>query len=280
MSFEYGMGWRPELLDVRDYRPEMEEVTCLLNGTCEIFPQKGSISSAIDLSEWCSPVEDQGQLGSCTAHAAIGLVEYFERRAYGRHVDASRLFIYRVTRKLMGVTGDTGAYLRDAMKSLVLIGAPPEAYWPYKVADFDKEPPSFVYSLASNWKALKYFRLDDRGGTDKTLERIRYFLNRGYPSMFGFSVYDTIRDAEQNGEIPYPSRHAALEGGHAVMAVGYDDAKSIGGKKGAIKIRNSWGSWWGEEGYGWLPYEYVLSGLADDWWSIQSQSWVDTERFG
>jgi C1A family cysteine protease len=210
----------------------------------------------------------------------VGLVEYFERRASGQHVDASRLFVYKATRRLMQQTGDSGAYLRDAMKALVLLGAPPERYWPYVVADFDKEPPAFCYSLGANWKAVKYFRLDTVGGsTGDTLKRVKKFLADGYPSMFGFTVYESIADGSHTGKIPFPSQKERVEGGHAVMAVGYDDALKIGSRKGALMIRNSWGTGWGEHGYGWLPYAYIETGLADDFWSIQSQTWVDTGAF-
>lgn len=284
-SLPYGMGWRPELLDIRDYRPEHAQLTGLLRAT----RAKSVISKAakspkaagrVDLREWCSPIEDQGKLGSCTAHAAVALVEYFERRASGRHVDASRLFVYKVTRRLMGETGDTGAYLRDAMKALVLLGAPPEDYWPYVIADFDKEPPAFCYALGANWKSVKYFRLDIAGASTRdTLNRVKAFLVAGLPSMFGFTVYESIEQADGSGKIPFPTDKDRVAGGHAVVAVGYDDEVKIGSTKGALMIRNSWGKGWGEKGYGWLPYAYVESGLADDFWSVQSQSWVDTGAF-
>lgn len=288
-TIPYALGWLPELLDVRDYRPNHVEVAKMLAATgvrraVRAGLARGAkppkLATQADLRSWCSPIEDQGALGSCTAQAAVGLVEYFERRASGKHVDASRLFVYKATRMLMGMTGDTGAYLRDAMKSLVLVGAPPEEYWPYKVQDFDADPPAFCYALGANWKAVKYFRLDSPGeGTGVTLRRVKEFLAAGYPSMFGFTVYDSITEADRTGKIPFPGQNDRVEGGHAVMAVGYDDALKIGNQKGALLIRNSWGRGWGDKGYGWLPYAYVEENLADDFWSIQSQTWVDTGVF-
>jgi hypothetical protein len=181
------MGWRPEMVDLRDYRPDHDEVAPMLGrgrarGAARKSAAKPKAPAKADLRKWCSPIEDQGELGSCTAHAAVGLVEYFERRASGKHVDASRLFVYKATRRLMGETGDTGAYLRDAMKSLVLVGAPAEQYWPYVVKDFDEEPPAFCYALAANWKAVKYFRLDVVGGTAAdTLSRVKEFIAGATP---------------------------------------------------------------------------------------------------
>ena len=114
-------------------------------------------------------MEDQGTLGSCTANAGVGLVEYFERKAFGRHIDASRLFLYKVTRNLLRLTGDTGAYLRSTMGAMRLFGVPPEEYWEYDISQFDKEPPAFCYAFASNYQAIKYVRLDKSNLTKQRL---------------------------------------------------------------------------------------------------------------
>jgi C1A family cysteine protease len=216
------------------------------------------------------------------------MVEYFERRAFGRHLDASRLFLYKATRNLLHWTGDTGAFLRNTMGALILFGVPPEEYWPYVIAEFDKEPSAFCYAFAQNFQAITYYRLDPPGTTnDLILKRIKTNLAGGLPSMFGFTVYSSYKQAATTGRIPYPTKGDQIVGGHAVMAVGYDDGMKIknanpGAKDttGALLIRNSWGTGWGSSGYGWLPYEYVLKGDAVDWWSLLKNEWIDTGAFG
>lgn len=282
-----GMGWLPDYPDFRDYTVDHPDIKSMLHKAGLKSSGKVSLPSVVDLRPWCSPVENQGALGSCTANAGVGIVEYFERRAFGKHIDASRLFLYKTTRNMLHWTGDTGAFLRSTMGALVLFGVPPEEYWQYVVADFDKEPPAFCYAFAQNYQALRYYRLDPPTTPgDVVLARVKANLSAGLPSMFGFTVYNSYTQANTTGKIPYPTAGERIVGGHAIVAVGYDDNMKIKNTNagavettGALLIRNSWGGGWGAAGYGWLPYEYVLKRLATDWWSLLSNEWVDTGNF-
>jgi len=288
-----GTGWLPPLPDLRDYTEEHPDVAKMAK-MLGISPAKKAIPrlpAKVDLKKWCSSIENQGNLGSCTAHAAMGIVEYFERRAFGKHIDGSRLFVYKATRNLMGVTGDTGAWLRNTMGALVLCGIPPEKYWLYtdKKPDFDKEPPSFVYAVADNYEALRYFCHDPLGASISPaalLEKVKRFLAAGIPSMFGFFGFPSFGQSNVKGGIPYPCPGEQAQWGHAIVALGYDDTMKLKNLKcnreteGALLIRNSWGTGWGDKGYGWLPYQYVLGQLAVDFWSLLRMEWVDTKRFG
>jgi C1A family cysteine protease len=275
------MGWERDLPDFRDFTvhsPGVQGIRAKLRARPRV--EEATPASA-DLRQWCSPIEDQGNLGSCTANAGAGLLEYFQRRAYGKHLDGSRLFLYKATRNLLGWTGDQGAYLRTTMKAMALFGLPPENHWPYDIAQFDTEPPAFCYAFAQSYQALKYYRLDPPGqDTSKTLEALKENLAVGLPAMFGFTVYSSIPGpGDGKGEIPFPKPGDAVEGGHAIVAVGYDDKKTIGKDTGALLIRNSWGTEWGMAGYGWLPYSYVLAGLAVDFWSLVESKFTDTDLF-
>ncbi len=295
-----GMGWLPDYPDFRDYSVEQDEISprlkalgqrqsvkAMLKKIGAVEPAKAGLPSSVDLKAWCSPIENQGSLGSCTAHAGVGMMEYFERRAFGKHIDASRLFLYKVTRNMSHWTGDTGAFLRTTMGAMVLFGVPPEEYCRYVIPEFDKEPSPFCYAFGQSYQAVSYYRLDPHG-TSKTvlLNRIKTHSAAGLPSMFGFTVYSSISQAGAAGKIPYPTSGETILGGHAVVAAGYDDNLKIKNAnpgaaetKGALLIRNSWGAGWGSGGYGWLPYDYVLKGLAVDWWSLLKNEWVDTGVF-
>jgi C1A family cysteine protease len=281
-----GTGWIPDPPDSRDYTVKHPRIRPALDRLRIAAPVQ-ALPAAVDLRTFFPAVIDQSGLHSCTAATTSGLISYFQKKAYDRSLDASVLFLYKSARNLLGVQGDTGAVLRMTMQALRLFGAAPEFIWPSDPNNLDREPQAFHYAHASNYKAKTYYRLDEPGLTaDALLLRVRTNLAAQLPSMFGFFVFPSIVLAGPDGAIPYPARGETPTESHALVAVGYDDTKTIrnpiDGRTtiGALRVRNSWGVAWGDGGYGWFPYEGVLGGLSSDWWSLIEAEFVDTGQFG
>jgi len=241
-------GWVPDLPDHRDY----------LYGAVRPIPP--GLPPRIDLRPYCSKVEDQGTLGSCTANALAGALEFLEMRDRVPFADLSRLFIYYNERTLdHSVRSDSGAMLRDGIKTLNKQGVCSEKLWPYVVSRFTNRPGAACYQEASDHRITSYRRI-------LTLDEMRTCLAEGYPFVFGFTVYEGFesRHTAKTGVLGMPKRKERALGGHAVMAVGYDDHDK------RFIVRNSWGPKWGMKGYFTMPYAYAADrNLSDDFWTIR-----------
>jgi C1A family cysteine protease len=244
-------GWLRDLPDQRDRK-------------CRV-PRGAQAATAlppsVDLRPQCPPVYDQGDLGSCTANAIAAALEYDATRQALPVVMPSRLFIYYNERVIEGTVGsDSGAQIRDGIKSVAQWGDCPETEWPYDVSLFATQPPQSCYSDAATHLALVYESLD------QDLNELRGCLAAGFPFVFGFTVYQSFESeaVAQTGLVPLPGWFERPLGGHAVMAVGYDDASS------RFTVRNSWGPGWGDQGYFYFPYAYMTGRLSSDFWTIRT----------
>jgi len=257
-------GWVPDLPDARDHLFSAPRLA-IANP-----PPK------TDLRAGLPAVYDQGQIGSCTANAIAGAVEFDLLKQQLADFMPSRLFIYYNERAMEGSIGsDSGAMIRDGVKSIAKQGVCPETEWPYDATPADDDgsfpagaaastkPPNAVYQDALKTRATSYQRLV------QTLDQLKGCLAAGYPFVFGFSVYESFESKEvaDTGDAPMPSPDEKLLGGHAVLAVGYDDSTQ------RFLVRNSWGAGWGKEGYFTLPYAYLTThGLASDFWTVRIMS--------
>lgn len=214
----------------------------------------------VDLRPACSPVEDQGSLGSCTGNASVGALEFLERKFGGRFEDLSRLMAYYNGRKIEGtVRQDSGCEIRDVIKGLAKVGTCTEALYPYDVRRFTRAPSKAALADAAGRKITSYHRIAG-------LDPLRACLAEGYPVVFGFTVYASFESDEvaRTGVLSMPAKNERELGGHAVLAVGYDDAKR------ALIVRNSWGEGWGQKGYFEMPYGYIENAsLSDDFWTVR-----------
>lgn len=274
------LGWIPDYKDINDYTEDTTEVKAILDNIYSSNKKTDdNLPSFTDLRKWCSPIKNQGLINSSTTEALVSLIEYFENRVFGKNTDGSSLFVYKNSISLSGGVGDTGVSFRSALKSLIQFGMPPERYYSANSTQIDEEPKAFCYGFRDSYKNLIFFKLDINKNSEEILKKVKELLYLQLPCIFGFSVYNCIDSAEKSGDILFPTIHNQLIGGHSVMAVGYDDkylsVNKLNGhsSSGAIIIRNSWGEAWGEDGYGYLPYEYILKGLANDFWYVLDKNW-------
>lgn len=241
-------GWIRDKKDPRDLMLKKKFV-CMPT----IVPEQ------VDLRQWCSPVEQQEELGSCTANALVGALEFLEIKEKGEYTDLSRLFVYYNERVIEGtVLEDAGAQIRDGIKALKRWGVAPHVLWPYEVDSFMDRPSKAAFEEAKKHRIQSYFRIF-------TLNDMKTALATGFPFVFGFVVFSGFmtETVMRTGIGQMPHENEDIEGGHAVLAVGYDN------KEQRFLVRNSWGTEWGQKGYFTLPYEFVGEPeFCDDFWVI------------
>jgi len=268
-----GLGWQRDLPDTHDYSVQHPDVTSILRS----LPRLQQLPELVDWRDFCGPPDDQGGFNSSPAHACAGLLQFHQRRASGRLIEPSRLFIYRNTQRMIGSTGDNGAGLRSTLKAIVQFGVASEKVWPFRFENLHAEPDAFAYAAANPYQSMKYVRLDQSGNTgEQNLAIVKAFLAAGFACVFGFPVYNSI---EQAADIAFPTQANQMIGGQAVVAVGYADGRRYRSDKGAILIKSSWGQSWGDGGFGWLPYEYVRRQLAADFWIVLRPEWLSSGDF-
>lgn len=236
-------GYKPDLLDQRD----------------KFYSPKSTGLTRVDLRPFDTPIYDQGDLGSCTANAIAGHLDFNRKKQGESIIKPSRLFIYWNERNLEGtVDSDSGASIRDSVKVVKTFGAPMEKNWAYNISKFKIKPDSEAYSQALLYEDLTYLRVK------QTPTSFESCLSEGFPLVIGVSVYESFESVGKSGIVPLPSINEKLLGGHALMVVGFDIAKDW------FIVRNSWGNW-GKSGYCFIPYEYLMNPkLASDFWTLRS----------
>ena len=244
-------GWVRDIPDQRDFRYQPPP------RLARALPPK------VDLREGFPPCYNQGELGSCTANAISGALQFLEsKEGAPAPVMPSRLFIYYNERALEGtVDSDSGAQIRDGIKSVARRGFCAEELWPYDIKHFADRPPESCYRAALKDRVSQYLRLDHVSATP-----LLTCLASGYPFVFGFSVYESFESPRvaETGVVPLPRLGERVLGGHAVVACGYDQ------KASRFTVRNSWGARWGMGGYFTMPFAYLTNAfLSADFWTIR-----------
>ena len=302
------MGWQPDVPDPRDYTVTSPSVRPLLERMgFRKGKGKARLPKRVDLRDenLLPPPQDQGPLGSSCAFAVLDLVEHLERKHLGRSLEASKLFLHQLTVRFASsslapsATHSVGTTLRTTFKALTRFGAPPARFWPYDADHFDREPTHpLLFSFTREYASLQYFRLDTstcptgqvRASPQKTLRTVKRLLALGIPCVCGVAV---PRSLTTSPHFPLPNGRDELRGGQAVLILGYDDAdphtthtksrrkSSAPGPKhkrqptgGALLIRPSWGTRWGDQGHGWLPEVCLEQAYASDFWTAVRNEWA------
>jgi C1A family cysteine protease len=290
-----GFGWLPDPPSSQDLCPESAQVSELIG---QQFPglagefQTSSLPERADISQWNSAVKDQTNIGGCVGMGTSGDLEHWIKKNTGQDIVLSARYSYKTTRYLMGEFyeyNDTGAFIRSGFGAAHQHGIAPEQYWPWVNKDnarnaWNDNPHPLSIPLAYNYRVDKYVRLDPTGYLPvETVNKIRATVAKDENTVtFGFTCFPSINNPEtrQTGRIRFrQAGEGAPIGGHCVLICGYDDTMVIGGYTGAFKIKNSWGLVWGERGYGWIPYEYILSGNAADCWTSLSVLFKEQKPF-
>jgi C1A family cysteine protease len=229
-----GFGWLP---DIPDHRDKLYAA---------IAKPPAEMPSSIDLRKSFSPPENQGAMNSCTANAIVGVLEFLEKKNKKHFVDLS-------------VNADPGAFIRDGIKTIVKQGVCAESKWPYSKSKLYSKPPVACYREAADHQVTSYHRIS-------SLNEMLQCLAEGFPFVFGFTVYTAFmsKEVKKSGVLNMPQPTEKVEGGHAVVAVGYDHTQK------RFLVRNSWGTDWGMKGYYTMPYDYLGDrNLSDDFWTVR-----------
>jgi hypothetical protein len=222
----------------------------------------------IDLREFCPPVRAQGGLGSCTAFGATQLVDFLRRKNKFKNWLPSPLFTYYATRKAENtIEEDSGATIREAIKSTARDGVTMERIWPYDVKKFKQNPPEEVWINAEKHQSLEYLRIND-GYKSEFLG----CLNDGYPFIFGLNLYTSFHSFQTvlTGIVSTPDiEKEKIIGAHCMMAVGWKKIEQDGKEKEFLIVQNSWGLDWGDYGFCYIPLEYIMTNDSFDFWTIR-----------
>ena len=239
----------------------------------KVSPSLRSLPAKVDLRPHCSPVRDQGKIGTCTAHAIAAAVQFEQTRLGLPDFAPSRLFIYYNERALKGAQRrHAAANLRAGLKSVGRDGVCPEKHWPYseRMSVVNRKPPTEAYEEAGRHKIVAYRRITmGRHSRAAFLKVLKSCLAERCPFLFAFRVYSSFETEKvrDTGLMPLPKPDEAIITMHAVLAVGYDD------RRGHMLVRNSWGKSWGLGGYFWMPYEYIVRPeVTADFWTIRGMT--------
>jgi C1A family cysteine protease len=281
MSLKKGYGCKPSPKDPRDFKKRFSDKSILkFKGSHNIEPDKERFNLTDILNDEQKDAVsriDQGSLGSCTANAAAFAYFFDEIKQKNEYLFfPSRLFLYYNERACINtIEIDSGASIRDALNAIRKFGVCREKIWPYDISYYKVRPPLMAYKEAKENSEIKYKRIDfSRCFTERDrINEMKKCILSGYTFIFGFLVYPSFESGltTTTGIMSMPSQTEAYIGGHAVCAVGFDDNFRNSGR-GYFIVKNSWGKNWGDNGYFYMPYQYISNDIlcfSEDFWILK-----------
>lgn len=233
-----------DIIDSRDYR------------FSEHNTMSTTLQEEIDLREFCSPIEDQLNLGSCVSQSLVGNLEFLENKKNQTYQDLSRLFVYYTTRLFeCQEKKDSGSQIRDGIKVLKKYGVCLEPLHPYISQNYAVKPSDEAFNDAKNRVISSYYKIE-------TLDEMLQCLNQGFPFVGGIKLYPSFAESFENGIVPVPRVNELPVGKHAIMYVGFNLNEKY------FLARNSWGTAIQMQGYFKIPFEYASQ--TEDCWTIRS----------
>lgn len=273
-----GQGWLRDIPDFRDFDPSTPTVREAMARLKRRRSRQSAPPPTIDLSEFLPEPLPSSSQRQTTARGIAALVQTFERRATGRVLDLSPEFLDYAAQRLEERPADGGVSLRAMLKALARFGCPPRRFGPnVDTADGVGEPSTLAFGYQRDFAGLQYFRLDPPGVSGaEVLKRVKGFLAAGFPLVCGSALPGA---PATDGDLAYPTKHDAIGLATSLVVVGYDDRRRIRSSHGALTVQTSLGPNFGEAGRARLPYRFIESGLACDFWTLLKPDWIATGEF-
>lgn len=260
------LAWRPDSTQplsagsIDDHPFEGKNALAVAATGASVVDPAVETNGVLDLRKWCSPVENQAQAGSCVGNGVVGALEFLQIRNGLPYTDLSRLFVYYNSRLMTGDQDkDEGTYIRIAFGTLTSLGTCSEKKWPYDLNNLFIRPSWGSYREAYPHKITSFYRIQETSG-QPLIDSIKRALQAQHPVVFGMIVDQDYMSIGSDGMVAMPQKTRVNAGGHCQVIVGYDENKR------RFIVRNSWGTYWGDKGYAYVPYDYLDAADANDFW--------------
>ena len=213
-----------------------------------------TLEEEVDYSHSVKTIRNSGQEGSVVGQALATALELQILRATQEECYIGARHIYYMPRDATGtLDSDSGAYVKDAFDALATQGAVEEKFWPYVPGEYRALPPVAV-NTARRFRIRETQKLEN-------LDELRLAFSNNRPVVAEITVYQSFASPEttRTGVVTMPAPTDQVLGNHFLVIVGYNN------KDKELKFVNSWGTEWGNDGFGYFPYHYIQKYMREAW---------------